>query len=450
MKKLAITLYMLFYCFLLSAQNIKQKEKDHWEKVNKYILANWESQKGASKDLPKPYISVWPGLPFMFYWDTYFTNKGLMLSNLGNYAKNNTENLLYAVDKFGYVGNAFVTDWGMNRSQPPYLSEMVKDLYQNQTVKDTVFLKNAYYTLLKEYQFWTDTSAQSIENHQTSVKGLQRFYHHATDKELIALYGQIAGRFNLDRNISDSNKVKIATPYAVEAGTGMDFTPRFENRCQDFIAVELNTLLYTYEVNFNWIEKELNFKSQYNWLKMAKQRKKLINKYCWNKKRGLYLDYDFTQHRSSKVLDAITFQPLWAGIASKNQAKKVVKNMHLLETEFGISSVEECGETKSYQWGRASLWPPMQLIAIQGLNNYGYKAEAQRLALKYLNLVSKNFANPVPNSYVDGNKTIIRQAGKTYEKYKIDGNLNDDEYPSSEMMGWTTGCFLWCYEFVNQ
>jgi len=431
-----------------SANLYQPRYASQWKDVVTHINENWTKEKSSSKDLPHSYIAVWPGLPFMFYWDTYFINKGLYLNQLDSIAKNNCLNLLHAVDSFGFVGNAVITPWGMNRSQPPYLSSMVREVHENSVVKDTAFLRKAYFTLRKEYFFWTDTSATALEQHSTSIKGLQRFYHHASNEELVILYAELATRFNLKMDIADSEKVKIAIPFAVEAASGMDFTPRFEHRSPDFIAVELNCLLYQYEINFNWMVKSLALKKQPDWLKMARHRKALINKYCWDEKRGLYLDYDFINHRKSKIAAATCFQPLWAGVASAAQAKRLVKNLPVLENEWGITNTEKSGEIKNYQWGENSIWCPMQLLAAEGLDKYGYKKDAVRIAAKFLDIVTRNFIAPVPISFNEADKTVIRKPGRTYEKYKADGTLNDDEYPASEMLGWTAGCFLWCYKYV--
>ncbi len=452
MKKKYLFICLLFVFKVMSAQRSpaidKPQYNKQWKNVAAFIERDWINQKATSNTLPNTYITVWAGLPFMFYWDTYFTNEGLLLTNLDSFAKNNTANLLYAVDKFGFVGNAVVTDWGMNRSQPAYLSAMVRAVYEKQKNKDKAFLLQAYQTLKKEYLFWTDTSANAVEQHNASITGLQRFYHHATKKELIKLYTELTGRFGLSTNIADSEKVSIATPYAVEAASGMDFTPRFEHRSPDFVAVELNSLLYVYEINFAWMVKTLGISQQPNWRKKAAHRKALINKYCWDEKRGLYLDYDFVNKRHSKVAAATAYQPLWAGIASAAQAKRLVNSLPLLETNWGIATTEKCGEIKNYQWGETSVWAPMQLIVAQGLDKYGYKDEAKRIATKYLDLVTKNFIAPMPATYTDNKEKKIRNSGFTYEKYKVDGTLNDDEYPASEMMGWTAGSFLWCYKYV--
>ncbi len=442
--------FVLIVQLHLFAQIYQPKHAAKWKEIDTYIQANWIKQRAVSKDLPLPYITVWPGLPFMFYWDSYFINEGLLMGKLDSFARNNTANLLYAVDKFGFIGNAVVTDWGMNRSQPPYLSTMVRTIYEQSKPKDTNFLRNAYKTLLKEYLFWTDTSKNAIENHSTSVPGLQRFFHHATHQELVILYGELADRFGFSRNVSDSEKIKIATPFAVEAASGMDFTTRFEHRSSDFISVELNSLLYLYEINFSWMEKILTIPSSKNWLQLAEQRKLLINQYCWDEARGLYLDYDFVQKRRSKVAAVTAFQPMWAGIASIQQAKRLVQNLPLLETDWGIATVEKTGEIKNYQWGETSVWAPMQLMVVKGLAKYGYTPVAKRIAAKYLDLVANNYLNPTPSSFKENGVVTNRKKSTIYEKYKADGTINDDEYNASEMFGWTAGSFLWLHAYYSK
>ncbi|TAG31961.1 MAG: trehalase [Sphingobacteriia bacterium] len=442
--------FVLIVHIQLFAQTYQPKHAGKWNEISNYIKANWSKQRAVSKDLPFAYITVWPGLPFMFYWDSYFINEGLLMSKLDSFARNNTANLLYAVDKFGFIGNAVVTDWGMNRSQPPYLSTMVRTIYEQAKVKDAHFLRKAYKTLLKEYLFWTDTSKNAIENHSTGVAGLQRFFHHATDEELVILYGELADRFGFSRAVSDSEKIKIATPFAVEAASGMDFTTRFEHRSPDFISVELNSLLYLYEINFLWMEKILKMPVSKNWLQLAEQRKLLINQYCWDEARGLYLDYDFVQKRRSKVAAVTAYQPMWAGIASSNQAKRLVQNLPMLETEWGIATVEKTGEIKNYQWGETSVWAPMQLMVVKGLAKYGYTSASKRIAAKYLDLVANNYLNPNPASYTEKGAVVNRKKATIYEKYKADGTINDDEYKASEMFGWTAGSFLWLHAYYSK
>ena len=75
------------------------------------------------------------------------------------YAKSNIDNMLWMVEKFGHMPNGNRTYY-LNRSQPPFLSKMVRDVFT--VTGDKEWLLNAYKTLVKEYKFWqTDKLAQN-------------------------------------------------------------------------------------------------------------------------------------------------------------------------------------------------------------------------------------------------------------------------------------------------
>jgi alpha,alpha-trehalase len=231
----------------------------------------------------------------------------------------------------------------------------------------------------------------------------------------------------------------------------MDFTPRFEHRCAEFAAVDLNSNLYIYEQNFAWIEKQLGISDGEKWEEKAQVRKDLINKYCWDESRGLYLDYDYINKRTSKVASVMTFAPLYANIASHQQAGQVVANMNLLESEWGLVTTEDAKEERIYQWDHVGVWAPMQSLTIIGLDNYGFKSDAKRVAMKYLDLVANNFISPNPAWYLNDKKdTIKRSKGLVFEKYTREGKINDREYKANTMMGWSAGTFAFAFAYLNK
>lgn len=109
-----------------------------------------------------PYPVIVPGGRFreFYYWDSYWIIKGLMLSEMHNTAKGMLENMLYLVDKYGFIpngGRIYYT----RRSQPPMLIPMLKDYYD--FTKDVNFIKQNIETLDKEFNFW-------LNNHTVSVQ----------------------------------------------------------------------------------------------------------------------------------------------------------------------------------------------------------------------------------------------------------------------------------------
>ena len=457
---------VLLYLMILFTTGCGDDKPKHFyeaesQRIIDFIATNWHTSRidstysansgGIALVPPKPFMSIAAYNPVLFYWDNYFTNNGLLLiDSLSVYAINVTENLLWEIEQIGFVPNANMK-WGMNRSQVPYLALMVEDIFEK--TKDREWLKNAYQTLKKEYHFWVDDSDNAIEDHRTSVEGLQRFYHHGTPDELSELYAAIYNRKLVDihpDSLPDDEKCRIAGNYAAEAQT-MDFTPRFEHRCPDFIAIDLNCNLYRYEMFFSRIVEILELSGEPNWKEKAGVRKELINSYCWNEERGLYMDYDFVNNRFSKVASIACMYPLMAGIASEKQAESTVKQLDLFEYEHGVTVCEPYKSDKLYMWDYPVGWPPVYLYTIQALHNYGYKNEAQRICIKYLDIAARNFILPEPASYKSREKTITRQPGFLYEKYNVvTGGIDDTEYPGGTFLGWSAGVFIWCLDFMGE
>jgi len=467
MKKFKLQLIWAFIVLLVFVACKNQnafipENKDNWNKAESFIHKNWHTSRVDSSGAswlkktgivpPKPFMTIAKGNPLLFYWDNYFTNKGLLLiDSLSIYAQNAADNLLWEVDTLGFVPNANM-NWGMNRSQTPYLALIVNDVYAKN--HDKQWLTKAYYTMKKEYHFWTDTSRNAIENHNTAIPGLQRFYHHASEKELSELYASCFERGLLQKHpdsIALNEKLKIAGHYAAEAESGMDFNPRFENRCADFIPVELNSNLYKYEMLFDWMVSELSLSNEPDWNAMAKNRKVLINKYCWNNERGLFMDYDFVNKKFSPIASVVCMYPLATGIATREQAEKTVKNLALFEYKYGITVCEKTDQSILYQWDYPAGWPPMYQLTVQALHNYEFKEEALRVCSKYLDVVTKNYIEPNPETYKE-NDTLIkkRSPGLVYEKYDVvTGGINDLEYNANEFLGWSAGVYIWCLDYYK-
>jgi len=438
---LLVILFSISYCY--GQSNLYKGVDYDYGKLDSTISKQWKNNISTDKNLPYPYVTGFLHQAHMYYWDTYFINKGLLATGHLKEAKQNTLNLLSVVDRFGFMGNAAVTSWGMNRSQPPYLSVMVRDIFEVE--KDTQFLRYAYPLLKKEYKFWTDKSANAIESHDTSIPGLERFGHHATSTELIDLYNHIFERLGLDSTLSDAQKIIIASPYAAEAETGMDFTLRFEGHCPDFVAVDLNSLLYRMEINLAWITAQLHITDSFDWSVHAKKRKDLINKYCWDEQSGMYYDFNFITGKRSKVAAATAFQPLWAGIATPDQARRVADKIWYFQSPFGLTTTAADSKDEKRQWGCLSVWAPMQLIAVDGLRKYGLYKEASEVANGFMLVVAKNYYSP---AYSMNAKFPMRKTGDIYEKYKSDGSINDDEYTSNVMMGWTGAVYNYFYRLA--
>ena len=200
---------------------------DNVQKTHDYILSHWKQAIVLPKNAESPHMYVKPFLPpcidgpfkNLYYWDTFFTNKGLLADGLIEEAKNNTENLIHAVNLKGFVPNALSDHMSKFCSQPPYLHFMISDVYNAE--HDDEWLEKAYSALKKEYAFW--------QRERMTATGLNRHYHHPLPKkELIDYYDVVAGeRLKLSDRKSDEEKCKLAEGFLAVAESGMDWTPRF-------------------------------------------------------------------------------------------------------------------------------------------------------------------------------------------------------------------------------
>jgi alpha,alpha-trehalase len=108
----------------------------------------------------------------------------------------------------------------------------------------------------------------------------------------------------------------------------------------------------------------------------------------WDAGDGLYYDYNFVHKTARRYPFLTTFYPLWAGIATREQAAAVERNLAKFERPGGLeTSTYESGNQWDAPWG----WAPLQMIAVEGLRRYGYGADADRISREFLSLVEQEY-----------------------------------------------------------
>lgn len=395
--------------------------------VERFITENWDScirynVKGDDSliGMPYPYIVPSPSGVFqeMYYWDTFFTNKGLIIDGRIEQAKYNIDNMLYLIKCYGFMPNGNRKVF-LNRSQPPYLSMMIRDVYEISNDKE--WLNGVIPVLKTEYEFWMTKRITPI--------GLNQFRCDISATENLQDY-------NCERiGITPEGRTQedIAECILCDCESGWDFNPRTEMHQIDFIYVDLNCNLYLYEKNFAYFSGILGNGEQEEWEEKAQKRCELMNKYLWNGQ--CFTDYNFKTKSFSRVFSAASFYPLWAGIATQEQAEKTVALLDKLEYNYGISVCEQNSVEGNYQWNYPNGWAPLHYITVRALERYGYMESARRIASKYVYMVEINF----------------EKTGKLWEKYNVvTGDLNvSNEYEMPVMLGWTAGVYLFMKKFLE-
>lgn len=411
--------------YLLEDLKKDQKKKS----IEEYLSENWDKTVRFNPEddpettligLPYPYTVPCAKGAFneLYYWDTYFANKGLIISGKVDLAENNCKNMLYLVEKYGYMLNGN-RQWYVGGSQPPYLTLMVKDVYD--VTKNIDFLKNAYPTLIKEYSFWMEK--------RIAPNGLNRYYNERPEAMCIDNFKGVAERIT---PVGGEDPVLAGKHYFAEGESGWDFCARFSGKCMDYNPVDLNSIIYATEKTFAEIERILGVSDGEDWEEIAKERKEKMDKYLWDKEKEIYLDYNHTNGTLSKVPSAASFWPYFLSVADENKIDGLKNALKILEADYAILTAIDTGE--HFQWGYPNAWAPCNFATVIGLLNYGLKEDALRVAEKYVRLIETNF----------------EATGGLWEKYNANTGGIDvvSEYGTPEMMGWTAGVYTYFKQVV--
>jgi alpha,alpha-trehalase len=376
--------------------------------------------------LPTPYDELVPAGRFTesYYWDTYFAIMALLKTDRLEIAQMQVENFLSWIRKYGFVPNGG-RDYYLSRSQPPFISSMVREVYEASLKKATTeaqkakldrWLRERAYPLIKaDYEkFWmnrkTRYDARTGLNHHWDDIDLPRPERHSADKE-----------FKLGRTPRDVRAV---------CESGLDFTNEFGNEASQVAAPLLNSMLYKTETDLTWAAKTLGLQSEAETFAMAStHRKASINRYLWDSKTGTYRAFNLRSGRHSNVLSADTFAPLFVGAANRVQAARVRSALKILEKPGGIMASDDLSSID--QWDGKNGFAPFQVMPIQGLALYGYAADSRRIAQKWVHTLAEVYAKH--KAFYERVDVVTRDRPK----------IDEHKYPVQEGFLWTNSSFIW-------
>jgi alpha,alpha-trehalase len=431
--------------------------------------------------LPNRYVV--PGGRFneMYGWDSYFIVRGLVRDNRIDLAHGMIENFFFEIEHYGSILNANRTYY-LSRSQQPFLTSMILSVYNAEKEKgkdDRGWLERGYGYAVRDHDMWL------VPELQAGDTGLSRYFdfgegpapeslkdekdHYRKVVEYFLNYPeQSGGRFE-ERQPGENKELGLGTIYALRLcdmprtmerphceelrqlalsrdfykgdramrESGFDISFRFGPFGADthhYAAVCLNSLLFKTEMDLAEMSAALGRKTDAeSWRRRAAARRTAINEYLWDESRGEFFDYDFTKRTRSSYEYITTFYPLWAGLATAEQAKAVVANLKSFEQPGGaVMSPYNTGA----QWDSPYAWAPAQMILVEGLRRYGFGEDAERVAYKFASMIAENYA----------------KEGYIVEKYNAVTRTTDAAVTSGYQInvvgfGWTNAAYL---EFLKQ
>jgi alpha,alpha-trehalase len=429
--------------------------------------------------LPNPYVV--PGGRFneMYGWDSYFILLGLEADHKEALAKGMVDNFLFEIQHYGAVLNANRTYY-LTRSQPPFLTSMIRAVYENPAsfpatpagrIEARAWLERAYELAQKDYSTWTRPE------HLAGSTGLARYFDYGSGPvpemsddstyypdviRWLMAHPKEGGEGFLVKGSEHPDAAEAArlrqsscdlqaSAVCMRAWAGgyrlskdfyvgdramreSGFDPSFRfgpfsGATHHYAPVCLNSLLYRYERDLAHMAHLLARPNDaLHWNHRADLRSAAMQRYMWRAKEGVFADFDYAHARTSSYAYVTSLYPLWAGVATREQAAEMVKQLNLFERPGGVSM---SNTNTGLQWDEPFGWAPTNWIAVAGLEATGHRAEAARIARAFDATVDAGFARD----------------GTIREKYNVVSGDADVQvstgYKANVIgFGWTNGVYL--------
>ncbi|CAO3625486.1 unnamed protein product [Cunninghamella echinulata] len=431
-------------------------------------------------------LSTMVGLPFvvpggrfneMYGWDSYFSALGLLVDGRVDLAKSMVENFAYQIKHYGKILNAN-RSYYLARSQPPFLTDMALKVYEQldplNEKENKDWLRDILKSAIKEYwQVWMaaprlDTETM-LSRYRPDGKGIPPETEASHFDHVIAPYAKKYGvtieQFNVMYNHDQVDEPELDDYFLHDRAvreSGHDTSYRLDKVCANLATVDLNSLLYKYEMDIAdainiFLDGHLedfdgNKQEPCDWVQRAKDRQHRMNTYLWNEEKSLYFDYNTVTKEQINYESVTSFWTLWAQLASEDQAKKMVQHsLHKFEVLGGlVSGTEESrGEITldrpNRQWDFPFGWAPHQMMAWVGFENYGMRDISRRLAYRWLYTITKSFVDfngVVPEKY-----DVVSSSHKVQVEY---GNVGTDfKFVPREGFGWMNSSYQVGLTYLN-
>ncbi|WP_291941387.1 trehalase family glycosidase [Cetobacterium sp.] len=283
-------------------------------------------------------------------------------------------------DRDGDGGN-----WNERNSKPALAAWAVWEVYK--VTEDKEFLKEMY-PKLKEYHNWWYTNRDFDKNGIAEYGGMVHRLNNTSEEIILAAAWESgmdnAVRFDVEGYGVDDEGVKVLENKDLK-GNLIGYSINQES-------VDLNSFLYAEKIYLSNMAEVLGLpKEKKEYLKSAKKVKEYVNKNMFDEETGYYYDLQIGENGNKKLLvnrgkGTEGYIPLWANLSTKKEAKRVVENImdkNVMNTYLPFpTSAKDNPKYNPVKYWRGPVWLDQAYFGIIGLNNYGYKKEAQDLSIK--------------------------------------------------------------------
>ena len=184
---------------------------------------------------------------------------------------------------------------------------------------------------------------------------------------------------------------KLLFHWVSGAESGMDNSPRFDSG-RPFYAIDLAAYMAHECEHVCRFAETLREKAVAKyWAGVRQEIIDAINAELWDEERGFYFDR-FVDGEFMDLKTEASFLPLLAGVASKEQAAKLVEHLTAPDEfwrPFPVPSVAADEPTYSDDMWRGPTWINYNHMIVRGLERYGYNDIANELKQRTLNEIAR-------------------------------------------------------------
>ena len=326
-----------------------------WTELNHRLhTVNDDIRAHGLRQIPGVEGTFLTGYPYNeFYdWDLYFENLYLSYFGVSKYCFTNLKEFLNRQQPDGYVNRSLIKQRDRQHFKP-FLAQLAV-LGSKQNHDDYEWLRGNYYDRL--------------------VKYIDKWFSYDSDRNGLPVWN------SADAAGTDNQWSRAGALGAFEI-EGVDLASYLvrELRAMSVIATHLG--LKADSIAFN---------------RHAGSVVRLINTVLWDERQGIYFDRNEKTGKRVYVKSATNFMPLFAGAATPGRARRMIHEHLLNPAEFWLAyPVASYAKTepdyyqgshdKECNW-RGPSWAPTNYMIFQGLQQYGYRAEARKLATRLFNM----------------------------------------------------------------
>jgi len=416
-----------------------------WKNLTRKIAKSKEEIREKSSMIYLEHPFVVPGGRFreVYYWDSYWTIKGLLLSEMYNTTKGMIQNFRSMIKSLGHIPNGNRVYYE-KRSQPPLFTQIVWD-YLNVTNNPQTsrgFITEVIWELEEEFNFW--------RNRMVNVSVGGKVYQLARYR--VDVDGPRPESYEEDHSLAGKLPEEARKEWYIHmksgAESGWDYSSRWfvtnkERSAEDelldvqtgnILPVDLNSFLCrNAEIMEQLFTKVENHEKAAEYKKLREGLKEAIRAVMYNTKDGIWYDYNIINKQPNTKFYPSNLAPLYSSCyhqdINMNTTMDYMMSSPAMNQSGGLpSSLQRTGQ----QWDMPNMWPPlveMTVTALENTNTDRGRQLARELAGKYLRNVAKSFAN----------------TGAIFEKYNCEEEGKPGgggEYDVQEGFGWTNGVAL--------